>query len=117
MARKISMQVAINEAIDQEMRRDHLPGSFVGQEPHYYVVTLEYGPHRGDPFAIERDPAPEAAREAFYLHPIVRRYDRGQLVAEHHINDDLEHEWFLPEYVEPAMAFFQAQLTGDWARA
>ena len=26
----------------QEMRRDHLPDSFIGQEPHYYVVTLEY---------------------------------------------------------------------------
>lgn len=100
----------------RQVRRDHVEHCGIGRSAHYYVVTLEYGPHKGDPFAIERDPAPEAAREAFYLHPIIRRYERGALVAEHHINDDLENEWVLPEYVEPARAFFRAQLAPDLAK-
>ena len=33
-----------------------------------------------------------------------------QLVAVHHINDDLESEWHLEEYVRPAHEFFEAQL-------
>lgn len=78
---------------------------------HYYTVTLAYGHFRGDPFSIERDPAPEKAAEAAYLHPIIRRFDHERLVSEHHIQDDLENEWYLPEYVEPARAYFRAQWT------
>lgn len=114
--------VVIDEATETaryypEVRRDHLEHTGVGRSSHHYTVTLEYGPHKGDPFAIERDPAPEAAHEAFYLHPVIRRYAAGSLVAEHHINDDLENEWVLPEYVDPAAAFFRAQFARDFARA
>lgn len=77
----------------------------------YYIIALAYGHFRGDPFSIERDPAPEKATEAAYLHSIIRRSDRGRLVSEHHIQDDLENEWYLPEYVEPARAYFRARWT------
>lgn len=101
----------------EEVRRDHVPNCPLGSEPHLYTVTLEYGKHGGDPFAVDRDPAPEAAREAFYLHPIVRRFERGRLVAEHHVNDDLENDWRGPEYVEPLGDFLRAQLARDLAKA
>lgn len=93
----------------EDVRRDHIPNSVIGDEEHYYVVTLEYGRHHGDPFSIERDPDPEMGASAFYLHPVIRRYRGSTLVAEHHINDDLENEWFQPEYVAPLERFVKAQ--------
>jgi thioredoxin reductase len=96
-------------------RKDHIPNSFLANEDHYYVLSLEYGKFDGDPFNVERDPAPDMAHEAAYLHPIIRRYNGHQLVAVHHIQDDLESEWHLPEYVEPARAFFEDQLAQEQA--
>ncbi len=76
--------------------------------PTFYTVTLEYGPKHADPFNIPRDPSPEAAPEAAYLHPIIRRYEAGHVTAEHHIHDDLENQWTTPDLVDPFMAFMEA---------
>ena len=93
----------------RDVRKDHIPNSFLRKHPDYYVVSLEYGKHSGNPFMVERDPDPEQAHMAFYLHPVIRRFSRKELVSVHHINDDLENEWTLPEYVNPAKAFFKQQ--------
>ncbi len=47
------------------------------------------------------DSDPQKGHQAAYLHPIIRRFHTGKLVNEHHIQDDLDSEWSLPEYVEP----------------
>lgn len=94
-----------------EVRRDHIPNSHLAKEDHYYVVTLEYGRHEGSPFSVERDPDPNMGHEAFYLHPVVRRYAREKLLSQHHVNDDLENEWFRPEYTDPLLEFVRAQLS------
>ncbi|MCA9934348.1 MAG: NAD(P)-binding domain-containing protein [Anaerolineales bacterium] len=78
---------------------------------HYYTISLEYGHFDGDPFSVERDPDPDAAHDAAYLHPVIRRYAFGKVVATHHVNDDLESEWHKPEYFDPALAWFSEQLT------
>ncbi len=96
----------------KDIRKDYVKHSFVAQEPHYYTVSLEYGHFSGDPFSVERDPDPDKGDEASYLHPIIRRFNQGNLVNEHHIQDDLESEWNLPEYVEPARMYFSKQLSG-----
>jgi hypothetical protein len=83
----------------------------MGQHEHYYTVQLAYGHFLGNTFSIERDPDPDAAPEAAYLHPIIKRYRYGELVSEHHIQDDLESQWYLEEYVKPARAYFDAQLS------
>ena len=54
---------------------------------------------------------PMKGGEASYLHPVIRRYDRAELKAEYHIQDDLENEWWLEEYARPARAWFDAQLS------
>ncbi len=92
------------------LRKDYIPHSFIAENEHYYVLSLEYGHFLGNPFALERDPDPEKGHEAAYLHPIIRRFNGNTLVAEHHIQDDLESEWHLDEYVKPALAFFTEQL-------
>lgn len=93
-----------------DIRKDYIPNSFLADQDHYYVISLEYGKFEGNPFSVERDPAPDMAHEAAYLHPIIRRFKGTELVAEHHIQDDLESEWHLPEYVNPAREFFASQL-------
>lgn len=95
----------------REVRCDHIPNSHLAEEDHYYVVTLEYGRHHDNPLAVERDPDPEMGHEAFYLHPVIRQYHRLEQVGEHHVNDDLENEWFRPEYVEPLNQFVQANFS------
>lgn len=93
------------------LRKDYvMASSDFNQKSHYYTISLEYGHFLGDPFNVERDPDPEAAADAPYLHPVIRHYRFGELVNEHHINDDLESHWYKDEYVQPALAYFEAQL-------
>jgi hypothetical protein len=92
------------------VRRDYAQDSHFGQHDHYYLITLEYGQLHGNPLAIERDPDPARGDQAPYLHPVIRRYRGQQLVAAHHIQDDLESKWSLEVYVAPALAFVEAQL-------
>jgi thioredoxin reductase len=94
----------------EDLRTDYVPTSWLGQAEHYYTVTLAYGHFEGDTFSIERDPDPMKGEQAAYLHPIIRRYARGEMVSQHHIQDDLESQWYLEEYVKPAKAYFEKQL-------
>ncbi len=94
----------------EDIRLDHVPNCFLGHNNHYYTISLEYGHFQGDPFSVERDPNPMKGSEASYLHPVIRRYNQSRVVAEHHIQDDLENNWGKEIYVKPARAFFEAQL-------
>jgi hypothetical protein len=111
----LSDVVVVDEAtgigeVYRDIRKEYVHESPIGQNDHYYVLTLEYGHFGGDPFNTERDPDPDKANEASYLHPIIRRYNRGKLVTEFHIQDDLENEWILDDYVIPARNFFREQI-------
>ncbi len=76
-----------------------------------FIVTLEYGPHHDqvDPFDITvgRIAQDDAVRseEGQYLHPVVRRYDQGRLVATHHVAENLENEWNGEAHCRPLEAF------------
>jgi thioredoxin reductase len=97
----------------KSVRKDYIADSFLAENEQYYTLSLEYGHFSGNPFSVERDPDPEKAGEAAYLHPIIRRYNHKMLVTEHHIQDDLESEWNREEYIKPALAFFEEQLAGQ----
>ena len=94
-----------------DVRLDYVPESPFSKHDHYYTVSLEYGHFDGDPFNVDRDPDPDKGDEAPYLHPIIRRYKQGMQVAEYHINDDLENAWYKEIYTQPALAFFEEQLS------
>jgi thioredoxin reductase len=72
-----------------ELPRDYVFDSGLADHEHCYAVSLEWGRWEGDVFAIERHPSHETALTNVFLHPIVRRYRRGELVAEHHVLEDL----------------------------
>ncbi|WP_442930762.1 FAD-dependent oxidoreductase [Micromonospora sp. NBC_00421] len=77
-----------------------------------FVVTLEYGPEHDqvDPFDVTvRRVAQDVvgqAHDAAYLHPVVRHHRAGQVVATHHLAENLENRWDRPEvHVTPLAAF------------
>ncbi|WP_201787296.1 NAD(P)-binding domain-containing protein [Actinoplanes sp. TFC3] len=86
---------------------------------HAFVITLEYGPEHDqvDPFDITvnriAQDAVGQAHDAAYLHPVVRYHREGQLIATHHLAENLENEWNRPQvHVKPLEGFLERCLSG-----
>jgi thioredoxin reductase len=114
----------------EELPRDYVLESGLGGNSHYFVVDFEWGSWPGDVFAIDRHPRHDRAYTNVFVHPIVRFYRGGQLMAEHHILEDLlgmfRHEgetgfvqergrrdmrtYHTEEHAEPLRAFFAEHL-------
>ncbi|WP_091370102.1 NAD(P)-binding domain-containing protein [Actinokineospora alba] len=96
-------------------RYEDLPEDYAitrfGDQETLYTVSLRWGrADHPDVFAIERHPAPERAAESAFIHPVVRCYRFGRLVAEQHLLEDLLAEWRRPDrHVEPLQAFFRGR--------
>jgi thioredoxin reductase len=99
-------EVPLTYAHDQPLH----PGS------DYFAVTLEYGPNhdRIDPFDVDigriAQSDVDGAGDSQYLHPVIRRFRGGELLAEHHVTENLENEWTGPNHCEPLRAFFAREL-------
>jgi thioredoxin reductase len=92
----------------EELPADYVHDTELGRNEHYYLVTLEFGKITGDPFNIERHPDPNQARQSTFLHPVVRRFAGGRLIAEHHVLEDLYGEWRKEEaHIRPLYEFFE----------
>ncbi len=94
----------------RDVRKDYVLGKWISEREDLYTISLEYGHFDGDPFSVERDPSPDMGGAAAYLHPVIRHFHCGELVGEHHVNDDLESQWYKDIYVQPARLFFCRQL-------
>jgi len=78
------------------------------------LVTLEYGPDHDkvDPFdvTVKRTAQNDAdrAHDAAYLHPVLRVYRDRDVVAEHHLAENLENHWDgEASHRAPLVAFFE----------
>ncbi|MFI5913144.1 NAD(P)-binding domain-containing protein [Dactylosporangium sp. NPDC051541] len=87
------------------------------EAPLAFVTTLEYGPDHDavDPFDISVSRIAQdtvgQAHDAAYLHPVVRVYRDREVVAVHHLAENLENEWNRPAvHVRPLVAFLSRQL-------
>ncbi|MDG4779360.1 NAD(P)-binding domain-containing protein [Micromonospora sp. WMMD961] len=84
-----------------------------------FLVTLEYGPDHDqvDPFDITVPRPAEndanAAHDASYLHPVVRVLRDGQVVAEHHLAENLENNWDLPTVHRQPLEVFVKGVLAD----
>jgi hypothetical protein len=90
------------EQLPVDYIKDHLV-----EDASVLTLTLEFGKSQADPFyfeRVQREDARNAANSTF-LHPVVRYYERGRLVSEHHVLEDLAAEWKEPEHVNPLQAF------------
>jgi hypothetical protein len=83
-------------------------------EAQVYTAALRWGrSDYADVFAIERHPQPDRAAESAFIHPVIRRYRHGELVAEKHLLEDLLAHWRRPErHVAPLQSFFKENLDG-----
>ncbi|AGL20616.1 NAD(P)-binding domain-containing protein [Actinoplanes sp. N902-109] len=96
-----------------------VPVAYLPADGLQFVTTLEYGPDHDhiDPFDItvprvaENDAA--AAHDASYLHPVVRAHRDGQVVAEHHLAENLENNWDLPTVHQQPLAVFVKGVLAD----
>jgi hypothetical protein len=100
----------------EEAPVDFVHESGWGRSYDYFLITLEYGRDhaRVDPFDISmvrvaQNDADHAA-DAHYLHPVIRHYSRGTLLAEHHVAENLENEWNGPAHVGPLERFIAGRL-------
>lgn len=102
---------------------DEIPADHVGSDgfadiDDHFLITLEYGPDHDkvDPFDISvvrhTQTDSEHADEGHYIHPVVRHYRHGDLVATHHLAENLENEWDRPNHREPLIAFLGRELAG-----
>ena len=98
----------------EELPIDFIHESEFGKNAHYYIITLEYGEHHvfDNPFHVERVARDNVkdAHLSHFLHPIIRRFEHGKLVAEHHVIEDLAAEWVEDEHTQPLLKFFKEQL-------
>ncbi|MEU7617810.1 NAD(P)-binding domain-containing protein [Micromonospora rifamycinica] len=79
---------------------------------HCYTLTLRWGrDDHGDAPAVDRPPTPGRVNAA--LHPVLRRYRHGELLAEQHLPEDLSAEWRRPDrHVQPLVEFLMGDLNG-----
>ncbi len=113
---------------------EEMPAYWVEQrfrdQPECFTLTFEWGSWDGDVFAIQRHPSHEDAATNVFLHPVVRRRRFGEVVATHHILEDLfgtysaatesgivqrrggrdMEQYHAEEHSEPLRAFFATQL-------
>lgn len=99
---------------------DALPVDFIHQtmeqDDDYLVVTLEYGKSDKDPFddslkRINRF-AVDKADESVFLHPVIRRYNKGQFIDEIQLIEDFKSEFNRPlEHIKPLQDYLSSTLT------
>jgi Pyridine nucleotide-disulphide oxidoreductase len=75
--------------VHHELPRDHVRDVLCASEPHHYTLTFEWGRWSGDVFAIDRHPRSAMAHTNVFLHPVLRRFRGRELLAVHHILEDL----------------------------
>ena len=99
-----------------DLPTDYVHDSSLGKHDHYYVITLEFGldiiNESPDPFAVVRIHKDDArqAELSSGIHPIVRRYCGDELIAEHHVIEDIASEWLEDVHIDPLQQFFGEQL-------
>ena len=99
----------------QDLPKDYIHQSHLGQCKSYYTISLEFGydvDKMPDPFIINRvcrDDS-ENAIQSLFIHPIIRHYSSNDLIAEHHVIEDLESEWLEDVHIKPLLEFFNRQL-------
>ncbi|GAA3747952.1 NAD(P)-binding domain-containing protein [Salinactinospora qingdaonensis] len=101
----------------EEVPVDYAHDSDITGGGEYFTLTLEYGPDHDkvDPFDITvrrtAQNSVEDAYDAAYLHPVIRHFRGGELLATHHMAENLENEWDGPEsHHAPLVDFFAREL-------
>jgi thioredoxin reductase len=94
----------------EELPADYVQDEF-GLNEHYYTITLDFGGIQENPFSINRQPDAERAASSSFLHPVIRRFNRGEQISEHHLLENLFGEWLTESvHIQPLLAYFSREL-------
>lgn len=106
---KINNQLRYVEALPLDYINEIFSTEFLD----YFIITLEYGSAKRDPFAqdVERINRfdSDGAGDSDFLHPIIRYYSNGKLRSELHLIEDLNGEFNRKEHIQPLHDFFQKE--------
>ena len=113
--------VVLDEEREVAQYYDAMPVDYLmeqlADEESYLTITLEFGQkffdEARDIFSMSRVNKNdyENAHLSKFLHPIVRMYSKGELIAEHHIIEDFESVWTEEVHVAPLRRFLESVLT------
>ncbi len=108
----ISIQPRNNCVLYKELESMPYALEHICNKGSHLVISLEFGKEKAiEPFSvsrINRTNTNEANRSTF-LHPVVRYYENGTLLNEHHIIEDLFGVWKEAEHVEPLLNYLEEQ--------
>ncbi|MCA9128246.1 MAG: NAD(P)-binding domain-containing protein [Planctomycetales bacterium] len=92
--------------------KDYVRSSSFFDSEMLITISLEYGDFSkiADPFNIDREPFEDKAHLAAYLHPILRIFERGELIQEKHLLEDLENDYSGPLWRERVLEFVSQHL-------
>lgn len=97
----------------EELTKGLIRDSDISTFAHYYTFSLEFNKVDGDPFEIHRKPVPGKAQESIFLHPVVRQFNKGKLMNELHLLEDLYTNWTHPtQHIQPLREFLTACFQG-----
>jgi thioredoxin reductase len=103
----------------EELPVDYVHDGEFGTANCYFTITLEYGRDHDkvDPFDISvgriaQDDA-KHSHDARYLHAVVRFYRGNELMAEHHVAENLENDWTGPAHRDPLIEFFSHHVANN----
>jgi thioredoxin reductase len=85
-----------------------------GPVDRYLTLTLEYGADHDkvNPFDVSAGRVSQqdtSGLDGRYLHPVVRLFQDGKPLAEHHVTENLENEWDSPDVHRAPLVRFLAQ--------
>lgn len=98
---------------------DALPCDYINEvlcidEEEYYIITLEYGTGHFDPFAEEAERInrfdAEHAEESDFLHPVLRKYNKGTQQEVIHLIENFHSEFDKPEHFEALKNFLDKEV-------
>jgi thioredoxin reductase len=91
----------------KDMPVDYISDSKRFSSGKYLTLTLEYGhlDDATDPFNIYRSPT--KGDKSVYIHPVLRYYEDGKFIEEHHVAEDLENHWNREMYTVPLLHFLE----------
>ena len=95
----------------EDVPADYVKESRFAAERSFFTVSLEYGDYSNvaDPFNILRDPDPKMAHTIEYLHPILRKYQAGVLINEHHLVEDVENDYSAKHYLASVAEYLRSE--------
>ncbi len=105
--------VEVDAAAETCRCREAMPAAYLREHeldrlPDCFILSLDYGPDYPEfPFEFNRYTDQPNAHLNPQLHPIVRRYRHGEMVAEHHVLEEMEGVWRDAMFISPL---------ADWLR-